>query len=287
MSDLVRNMEIEDVLSSIRRLVSDEASQRQGRPTGSRPQENLESEEDERTERLVLTPALRVAKEEAETEDDSDESEVLFSDEPPVFSRSHSFYSDSSEPSVSFSTTNAHESAADPTATRGPRTVTLEDRIAELEAAVALADEEWEPDGDEEALGTMVLENPLPQADMAPANDAGATTDETSFDAVEEAAEEPEDEILNAVAPEVMDDVAVVASAAVSAVSEETENAFSKGFDLSDDLPANIDEEILRDLISEIVREELQGALGERITRNVRKLVRREINRAMASRDFD
>lgn len=48
-----------------------------------------------------------------------------------------------------------------------------------------------------------------------------------------------------------------------------------------------VDEEFLRDIVSEIVREELQGELGERITRNVRKLVRREIHRAMASRDFD
>ncbi|MGR3466367.1 MAG: hypothetical protein ACU0CI_00690 [Shimia sp.] len=46
------------------------------------------------------------------------------------------------------------------------------------------------------------------------------------------------------------------------------------------------DEGSLRDLVAEIVREELQGELGERITRNVRKLVRREIHRAMASKDL-
>jgi hypothetical protein len=48
-----------------------------------------------------------------------------------------------------------------------------------------------------------------------------------------------------------------------------------------------IDEETLRDMVAEIVRDELQGALGERITRNVRKLVRREIMRAISIRDFD
>ncbi|KKK89589.1 hypothetical protein LCGC14_2731560, partial [marine sediment metagenome] len=48
-----------------------------------------------------------------------------------------------------------------------------------------------------------------------------------------------------------------------------------------------LDEEALRDLVSEIVRQELQGALGERITRNVRKLVRREIMRAISIRDFE
>lgn len=50
---------------------------------------------------------------------------------------------------------------------------------------------------------------------------------------------------------------------------------------------ALIDEETLRDMVAMLVREELQGALGERITRNVRKLVRREIHRVLASRDFE
>ncbi|MEL7166241.1 MAG: hypothetical protein AAGL96_12290 [Pseudomonadota bacterium] len=53
-------------------------------------------------------------------------------------------------------------------------------------------------------------------------------------------------------------------------------------------LPEDIlDEEALRELVAEIVRQELQGALGERITRNVRKLVRREIHRAFAAQDLD
>ncbi len=48
-----------------------------------------------------------------------------------------------------------------------------------------------------------------------------------------------------------------------------------------------VDEEVLREMVSDIVRQELQGALGERITRNVRKLVRREIHRALAAHDLD
>lgn len=47
------------------------------------------------------------------------------------------------------------------------------------------------------------------------------------------------------------------------------------------------DEAALRDLIRDLIREELQGSLGERITRNVRKLVRAEIARAMSMRDLD
>ncbi len=50
---------------------------------------------------------------------------------------------------------------------------------------------------------------------------------------------------------------------------------------------AFLDEEALRDIVREMIRQELQGSLGERITRSVRKLVRAEINRAFASRDFE
>ncbi|MDO6588814.1 hypothetical protein DS901_14535 [Loktanella sp. D2R18] len=48
-----------------------------------------------------------------------------------------------------------------------------------------------------------------------------------------------------------------------------------------------IDEEALRGLVVEIVHQELSGELGERITRNVRKLVRREINRVLVSKGLD
>ena len=47
------------------------------------------------------------------------------------------------------------------------------------------------------------------------------------------------------------------------------------------------DEEALRDFVASVIREELQGTLGERITRNVRRLVRREVQRAMTLKDFE
>lgn len=50
---------------------------------------------------------------------------------------------------------------------------------------------------------------------------------------------------------------------------------------------ALIDVDLLRQMVAEMIRHELQGPLGERITRNVRKLVRREINRALENRDID
>jgi|GEM_PF-695288 len=57
--------------------------------------------------------------------------------------------------------------------------------------------------------------------------------------------------------------------------------------DFTGESEAVLDEEALRDMVEDIVREVLQGELGDRITRNVRKLVRREIQRAMASREFE
>ena len=48
-----------------------------------------------------------------------------------------------------------------------------------------------------------------------------------------------------------------------------------------------IDEDTIREIVSEMVRAELQGDLGDRITRNVRKLVRREIQHALAARELD
>lgn len=48
-----------------------------------------------------------------------------------------------------------------------------------------------------------------------------------------------------------------------------------------------MDEAALHDIIRQLIREELKGALGERITHSVRKLVRAEINRALTARSLD
>lgn len=52
------------------------------------------------------------------------------------------------------------------------------------------------------------------------------------------------------------------------------------------EVPA-LDEDALRAIVSDIIRQELKGVLGERITRNVRKLVRREIHRVLVSQDLE
>ncbi|TDE41169.1 hypothetical protein [Antarcticimicrobium sediminis] len=86
-----------------------------------------------------------------------------------------------------------------------------------------------------------------------------------------------------------------VSGAGDSAVGDSTADELAADDSAVDDLDVDdslsdesvIDEDSLRELVAEIVRQELQGALGERITRNVRKLVRREIHRALAAQDLD
>lgn len=53
----------------------------------------------------------------------------------------------------------------------------------------------------------------------------------------------------------------------------------------ADFVPPLPDEATLRALVAEAVRKELQGELGERLTRNLRKLVRREVMQALALRE--
>jgi hypothetical protein len=48
-----------------------------------------------------------------------------------------------------------------------------------------------------------------------------------------------------------------------------------------------LDEAALQQIIRQLIREELKGVLGERITQSVRKLVRAEINRALAAHSLD
>lgn len=87
---------------------------------------------------------------------------------------------------------------------------------------------------------------------------------------------------------DVMDYGAQIEAQANDYIEETFEEAVAPeldGFDPDD--TAFLDEAMMRDLVGEIVRQELQGALGERITRNVRKLVRREIHRALAAHDLE
>lgn len=145
----------------------------------------------------------------------------------------------------------------------------LEARIAEVEAAVAARDDQWEPDGSEPEANQPPPITSLPWRHAAETEEPPLTKDKAPS-APEDARERPE----------ALSQPEEVPQPLARAAQKDAEDHW-----YSED--TIVDEAALRDLVSEIVRQELQGSLGERITRNVRKLVRREIHRAMMGQEFD
>ena len=160
MSDPVTNMEIEDVLSSIRRLVAegDKAKQEKKKEYGSI---------DPEPEKFVLTPALRIADTESaesaaslvledpvEVEAGSGTDELAFAEQSASLKDVFSGGTDAAptvEPVDEVS--DAMDQVADPEPIAEAETsmTSLEETIAALEAAVTGSDDEFEPDGSEMA----------------------------------------------------------------------------------------------------------------------------------------
>ena len=354
MSDPVTNAEVEDVLSSIRRLVSED----------KRPMQAFKesvSKEAEPSDRLVLTPALRVAEapqdadsperaeapqdvddfarnvqqmtaaaenapNEVETEQSggTDEADLhkLFEDEAPDQDVADPEQDYSDDP-YSFADDADGDGEGDEKAwLRGqPADESLDDvdastdtasltaKIEALETAIGNISDTWEPDapGEDEYSGTdapgMTWEDEAnDQARLATGDDQASEAEMDVAVAIDADAEQDEDDdaapgIFASTrhhtedAPDVLLDTVIEPDVVrensddhqpSSAAQNDDEGDFDYG---SDDQV--IDEEALRDLVSEIVRSELQGALGERITRNVRKLVRREIHRALTAQEME
>lgn len=82
---------------------------------------------------------------------------------------------------------------------------------------------------------------------------------------------------------------AATETAAPTAVEEElVVNGIAQVLTDRDGNPVSLlDEAELISMVRRVIREELQDVLGERITRNVRKLVRAEINRALTSQTLE
>lgn len=259
MADPVTNIQIEDVLSSIRRLVAEgdrsrptpaNAAPHMAQPAPAATIPAVELAPAPVVERFVLTPALRVIPDAATPEPEGDAVAAEPVPAPPPSPRS-----------------------------------ALEATIAELEAAVTGQPDEWEPDGSE-SVPVMDWSTLTPQESVFVARNLttlrlvpGAQVTEIAPEPTPEPAPEPAAEAE----PEIS-----FHRAHTEARPEPTAQAVTDadpGNYLASD--AVIDEETLRALVADIVRQELQGALGERITRNVRKLVRREIHRVLASQEFD
>jgi len=275
MSEPVSNAEIEDVLSSIRRLVSGEID-------ASSANENKENEKPVPVTKLILTPDFRVSGpkdtdgksgESAEGDSVGDSGALIFR---------HASGGGETEPALKIG--NEPKPVQD-----DAQVSSLESTIAELEAAIGQQDGEWEPDGsefEEDADAEAALSGPVLDLHAETAGIPAVKEDVLILEEVAEA--EDAKVILEPANPELVGFPAeeIAAKAVDHAIEDVVEDAGSKVENPADNL-RTVDQDALRDLVGTIVRQELQGALGERITRNVRKLVRREINRVLAAQDFD
>lgn len=299
MSEPMSSVEIEDVLSSIRRLVSDEL-----RPM---PRANAASRTPMPGDKLILTPALRVVGSVAAVvpEPAPDISEPIG---PGKHSPDAQFFRHVESPAMPPVT------AALPTDSSG-----LEVVIASLELAVEAQAQTFESETGDEAPQTdagwqaqswsrapatevlelvdfaedqepVVAENravPLePSPGWAQEGPLDSDVAEAPFVEAESAPESAVDssdvEWLDRAEAEVVASLADDApESGFATATDDTTDAFF------DEPELRFDETVLRDLVRDLIREELQGGLGERITRNVRKLVRAEIARVLATSEFD
>lgn len=293
MSEPVSNVDIEDVLASIRRLVS-----------GGVESDRIDLDHEKDAERLVLTPSQRVDEPEesdstetpteshddapdmqadaaadldlvqaeagsdrAQAADASDQSEREAADDSGEIWTAPGALEEEGAASVPQSLEEAEETAPVAEADVAREDVWMSDLSARAAGDQGAQSGGWEPDGDDED---------------AFAEGAQAPTLEWR-DAEEEAEED---------APSADPDNMAADRGASAAFARDWDSGARASGEAMRAAPLDIDEavldeEALRDLVAEIVRAELMGTLGERITRNVRKLVRREIHRALTCQEFD
>ena len=258
MSDPLEKDQIEDVLSSIRRLVSEDVRSFAEPEAVGAPKPVAQ----EPADKLVLSPSLRVEQpaapagglREAQTPQANDQKAKAPEGGPRVLTLSKTASDEMPEAEVEEVAQPVAEVEVAAPEAKAPEEANSEPKADDMPAVEwhsvrSYGEVEFEPEaaGDGDYAGTEV-----DALDWSQSND-------TSDGATEPG---PAEDII---------DVQAIAS---EAIEEEVAEAV-------------LDEDMLRDLVGEIVRQELQGPLGERITRNVRKLVRREINRALSSRQAD
>ena len=327
MSDPMSTVEIEDVLSSIRRLVSEDL-----RPTHKLVSAALKNG----ASKLILTPALRIVPDERmappghldDFEDDRDAAPVPLDPDVedqgqtaeilPVFGsvrlhehldkgerhwqpREDAAASDANFLATAMSRINGLAGGEPEPVAKG-HSDTIEAVVAVVGAAVG--PDEWEVDGGDPApqaaaWGNTVwntaddavmpssggsdvlrLETPVSVAVVDDGGDA-LPHDLQSETLVQQQVTETEAGLVGADSIVFNDDIVSRA---------EDAGPITPVADLDADDPDETDdflnEDILREIVRDMIREELQGTLGERITRNVRKLVRAEINRALVAHDY-
>jgi hypothetical protein len=243
--------EIEDFVSSVRRLVSVEA---RSRPT------TRELAQD----RLVLTPAFRVVP-------DADEPEAPLIPSAP---------------------------SEDETPARAPD---VGDTDAAVVPAPVAADQTFDAEWEEEiwaepgqplselALGAeeaeVIAESPPGSLEADMSVSADAVKDGSPW------AEVGDDWLDEDLPPASGTPVPPAVGRSTETTAERPDVLRLTAADMLTDSEGNpltvLDEAALQQIIRQLIREELKGVLGERITQSVRKLVRAEINRALAAHALD
>ena len=315
MSDPVTNVAIEDVLSSIRRLVSEDGRVRPLVPQSEHvpASDNADGQKgDSVPGKLVLTPALRVADapqsvDSAVIENKAASGITLPEDAQPVM-QEQALPVLEAGPDAAPADWHDEAISADQADTLDAVESAFED-ISDIDAAPMPEALAWEDHSD-----ATFGDGPLSEDNPAPTDDGQFGDDDLAESGFPECASAPE----AAPRSELLDEPAGLKDEAAAPISGDPASSGDFVFastrdsgmpqdavfeaadsdqhldEVDDDQPSLfgedetlLDEETLRELVTEIVRQELQGALGERITRNVRKLVRREIHRALTSQELE
>lgn len=283
MSEAVNSREIEDVLSSIRRLVSDDLQPAAGTgPAAGRAQDGAD--------KLLLTPALRVVSSDASGQGAGAPAldAVLASVSAAVDQQSEDWESETGDlapVAVEMPAAASADLAADGAGDLAPM-------------AVDVVEGDWEDHRIDAYAEPVPLRRPVPEAAEAAAPEAETPAAAADPDlpgwAQSEGAEDAETPPAAAWAAGTIEPDQAWADAAEAAVLQELASAGEPSqIDTAEDslieteageLP--FDEAVLREIVRDVLREELQGPLGERITRNIRKLVRAEIARSLAAEDL-
>ncbi|WP_155947169.1 hypothetical protein [Pseudorhodobacter ferrugineus] len=295
MSEPMSSGDIEDVLSSIRRLVSEDL-----RPAGKDGPAKALAESGAAAKalgpdtggKLLLTPALRVVSTQNSfpTQPHGDAvADVMPEDAEPETDADDALVSrtafDSAAEDEDWLPERASDGETYPGWAQADDAIEPESQMGrvvhEIAAGVTDGEDDWEHEGDDATVSAVSWQAPewVEEAELVDELASTVAARRAMADLAEEAAVA---EIMARAAQAKHDaDKPAFADKPVSAESDDADD------DIFAEAEGYFDETVLRDLVRDLIREELSGTLGERITRNVRKLVRAEINRALTARDFD
>ena len=290
MSEPLSSTEIEDVLSSIRRLVSDDL-----RPLH---RSTLQTAAPVAADKLILTPALRVVQDMQQSAPPAFAPPAPATPAPATPYRLHLGIPAPVEPAGLNQIVAAVGAAVDaqpseweaeigdaaPVAAGPGQDGWLSDEADApyYDASLAIVDDEADRFGTDDPD----VEERLPQHDPVAALPGWAQDDpDLSHITIKTVGAETSAGAPGTIEPDAdwadAAEASVIASLAADDAGDYTAAA------AYDDDPMLFDEEVLRELVRDILREELAGRMGERITRNIRKLVRAEIARSFAAQEFE